>query len=108
MQTTNRKLSKALIVLCAGIMVPAAAFSAMTPQQCYKRDSQCTRFCDGANGADWRHECFMRCNIYLNNCLDRGVWTDKAKAVLTPDGGGGGPKSTRSPIGKIAPLSKSE
>ena len=31
-------------------------------------------------GADpnWRHECFMRCNIYLDNCLGQGTWTDKA------------------------------
>jgi hypothetical protein len=50
----------------------------MTPQECYKRDSNCTKFCGQVKDPDWRHECFMRCNKYLDNCLGRGVWTDRA------------------------------
>jgi hypothetical protein len=49
---------------------------ALTARACYQRDSNCTHFCGGAN-ADWRYECFSRCDIYLNNCLDRGEWTDR-------------------------------
>ena len=50
----------------------------MTPQWCYMRDSRCTQFCGNVKDPNWRHECFMRCNIYLDNCLSSGVWTDRA------------------------------
>ena len=50
----------------------------MSPQECYKRDSNCTQFCGKVKDASWRYECFSRCNIYLDNCLGRGVWTDRA------------------------------
>jgi len=78
--------------------------SALSPQQCYKRDVNCTKFCGDVKDPDWRHECFMRCNIYLDNCLGTGVWTDQSKAVLSPDSDIGGPKNPRAPIGKITPL----
>ncbi len=61
-----------------------AIVASMTPQECYRRDSQCTQFCGRVQDPDWRHECFMRCNIYLDNCLSRGVWTDQS---LTLDPG---------------------
>lgn len=51
---------------------------AETPQECYKRDSNCTQFCGNVKDPKWRYECFSRCNIYLDNCLGRGVWTDRA------------------------------
>jgi hypothetical protein len=50
----------------------------MSAKWCYWKDVGCTDFCGGVQDPEWRHECFMRCNLYLNNCLDRGVWTDKA------------------------------
>lgn len=50
----------------------------MSPQECYKRDSNCTQFCGRITDSKWRYECFSRCNIYLDNCLGRGVWTDRA------------------------------
>jgi hypothetical protein len=77
--------------------------SALTPQQCYKRDSNCTQFCKDAK-ADWRNECFSRCDIYLDNCLGTGVWTDQSKAVLSPDSDTSGPKNPRAPIDKATPL----
>jgi hypothetical protein len=55
--------------------------ASMTPQECYKRDSQCTQFCGRVKDPKWRHECFMRCNIYLDNCLSRGIWTDRSAAL---------------------------
>ena len=61
-----------------------------TPQQCYQRDSQCTQFCGRVQDQTWRYECFSRCNIYLDNCLSRGVWTDQAQ-TLDPSGGDVGP-----------------
>jgi hypothetical protein len=50
----------------------------MTPQECYRRDSNCTQFCGRVQDSEWRHECFMLCNKYLDNCLGRGIWTDQA------------------------------
>lgn len=81
--------------------------SALSPQQCYKRDSNCTQFCKDAKD-DWRNECFKRCDIYLDNCLGTGVWTDQSKAVLSPNNDTGGPKNPRAPIGKVAPLTEAQ
>ena len=69
-----------------GFLKPSAIVPSMTPQECYKRDSQCTQFCGRVQDPDWRYECFSRCNIYLDNCLSRGVWTDQA---VTFDPGSG-------------------
>ena len=44
--------------------------------ECYAKDSGCTQFCGRVKGA-MRYECFNRCDKYLGNCLDRGVWTDQ-------------------------------
>ena len=71
----------------------------MASQACYKRDSNCTQFCGKVDDSGWRHECFSRCDSYLGNCLDTGVWTDKIKGVLTLDGGG--PKNPRASAGKF-------
>jgi hypothetical protein len=48
----------------------------LSAQSCYLRDSNCTQFCGRVKGP-MRYECFNRCDIYLSNCLDRGVWTDQ-------------------------------
>ncbi len=95
-----------LILVCSGAFCATA--QAMTPQACYKRDSNCTKMCDKANGPDWRHECFMLCNKYLDNCLANGVWTDQSKAVLSPVGDKGGLTNPRTPIGKAVPLTKAQ
>jgi len=52
----------------------------MKPQYCYWRDSRCTQFCAGAD-PDMKYECFSLCDKYLDNCLSRGVWTDRAARV---------------------------
>jgi hypothetical protein len=103
------KLASARIALglTALTLTPHAA-SALNPQQCYKRDVNCTKFCGGVKDPDWQHECFMRCNIYLDNCLGTGVWTDQSKAVLSPDSDTGGPQNPRSPIGKLAPITEAQ
>lgn len=50
----------------------------MTPQWCYHKDSHCTQFCGAVQDPRWRYECFSLCDKYLDNCLDRGIWTDQA------------------------------
>ena len=67
----------ALGLVAGSLLLATPGAEAMTPQACYKRDSQCTQFCGRVKDANWRHECFMRCNIYLNNCLSSGTWTDR-------------------------------
>ena len=52
----------------------------MTAQWCYKKDSNCTQFCGRVQDPDWRYQCFSLCDSYLDNCLDRGKWTDRAAA----------------------------
>jgi hypothetical protein len=53
----------------------------MTPQECYRRDSNCTQFCGKVKDPYWRYECFALCNKYLDNCLGTGVWTDRATTL---------------------------
>jgi len=65
-----------------GMSVQPAASLRMSPQGCYRRDSNCTQFCAQIKDADWRYECFSRCNIYLDNCLSTGNWTDRVAAQL--------------------------
>jgi hypothetical protein len=108
--TGGQKMAKLIgnagVVLAFGLAAASlltSTASALTPQQCYKRDSNCTQFCKDAK-ADMRNECFNRCDIYLDNCLGTGDWTDQSKAVLSPDSENGGPVNPRSPIGKVAPL----
>lgn len=81
---TSRIVSINGVTRFEGFLKPSAIVPSMTPQECYKRDSNCTQFCGQVQDPDWRHECFMRCNIYLDNCLSRGVWTDQS---LTLDPG---------------------
>lgn len=76
---TNVQKTLLAVSLAAGFGLSALAgpAAAMTPKACYKRDSQCTQFCGRVKNPEYRSECFSRCNIYLNNCLDRGDWTDR-------------------------------
>lgn len=97
----------ALALALSAVSFLTSTAAALSPQQCYKRDVNCTKFCGDVKDADWRHECFMRCNIYLDNCLGTGVWTDQSKAVLSPDGGVGS-ANPRAPIGKVTPFTKAQ
>jgi hypothetical protein len=72
------------LALPLAFLQPAAALS---PQQCYQRDSGCTQMCGNVKDMTWRYECFSRCDIYLDNCLSRGVWTDQAQSLDTSGGG---------------------
>jgi len=74
---TSRIACTVLLGLTAAAFAAPVAEARMTPQQCYQRDSNCTQFCGDVKDSEWRHECFMRCNKYLDNCLSKGVWTDQ-------------------------------
>lgn len=57
---------------------PGVEAARMRPEYCYWRDSRCTQFCGKVKDQYWRYECFSLCDKYLDNCLSRGVWTDRA------------------------------
>jgi hypothetical protein len=69
-------------VCIAGAMSPASAVpptlntSGLTPEQCYRKDSDCTQFCGDVTDPDYRYECFGICDRMLDRCLDTGDWTD--------------------------------
>ena len=77
---TAQKVVLALIGIM-GTLDPASAVpptlnsSGLTPEQCYRRDSDCTQFCGEVTG-DLRYECFRICDRMLDRCLDTGEWTD--------------------------------
>lgn len=54
---------------------PTLNSSGLSPQQCYRRDSDCTQFCGDVTG-DRRYECFGICDRMLDRCLSTGEWTD--------------------------------
>ena len=58
--------------------------SGLSPQQCYRKDSDCTQFCGDVTG-DMRYECFKICDRMLDHCLDTGDWTDSYR--IDPDTG---------------------
>jgi hypothetical protein len=73
----------AFVSVCiVGTMTPAAAVpptlntSGLTPEQCYRKDSDCTQFCGEVTNPDYRYECFGICDRMLDRCLDTGDWTD--------------------------------
>lgn len=59
---------------------PVLGTSGLTPEQCYRRDSDCTRFCGEVTG-DLRYECFKICDRMLDNCLTTGDWDDSPKEL---------------------------
>jgi len=80
---TAQKVVLALIVTMgtldsASAVPPTLNSSGLTPQQCYRRDSDCTQFCGEVTG-DLRYECFGICDRMLDRCLDTGEWTDSAQ-----------------------------
>ena len=91
LRTAGTTAMLASIVLLADLG-PAAAVpptlnsSGLTPQQCYRRDSDCTQFCGEVTG-DLRYECFGICDRMLDRCLTTGEWSDS----LTVDPGTGSP-----------------
>ena len=94
---TSQKVLIASIVLM-GIIDPAFAVpptlnsSGLTPEQCYRRDSDCTVTCGEVTG-DMKYECFGICDRMLNHCLDTGDWTD---SELQIDPGTGKPSGKES------------
>jgi xanthosine utilization system XapX-like protein len=83
-----------------GIIEPASAVpptlntSGLSPEQCYRRDSDCTQMCGEVTG-DLRYECFSICDRMLDRCLGTGEWSDS----LEVDPG------TGKPPGKMGQLS---
>jgi hypothetical protein len=77
---TAPKVVLALIVTI-GTIGPASAVpptlnsTGLNPQQCYRRDSDCTRMCGDVTG-DLRYECFSVCDRMLDRCLSTGEWLD--------------------------------
>jgi hypothetical protein len=59
----------------ASAVPPTPNTSGLTPEQCYRKDSDCTQFCDKVTG-ELRYECFGICDRMLDHCLDTGDWTD--------------------------------
>lgn len=78
-----RTTQKALLALIGltGILSSASAVpptinsSGLSPQQCYRRDSDCTQMCGEVTG-NQRYECFSICDRMLDRCLETGDWTD--------------------------------
>ncbi len=64
---------------------PTMNSSGLSPQQCYRRDSDCTQFCGEVTG-DLRYECFGICDRMLDRCLTTGDWSDSL--VVDPGTGG--------------------
>jgi hypothetical protein len=80
---TGQKVALALIVSMGAVdsafaVPPTLNSSGLSPQQCYRRDSDCTQFCGEVSG-DMRYECFGICDRMLDNCLETGDWSDSAQ-----------------------------
>ena len=76
---TSQKVALALIGMLgtadlALAIPPTFNSSGLTPQQCYRRDSDCTQFCGEVTG-DLRYECFGICDRMLDRCLETDEWT---------------------------------
>lgn len=70
---TAQKVVLALIGIMSTLDSPSAVpptlnSSGLTPEQCYRRDSDCTQFCGEMTG-DMRYECFRICDRMLDRCL---------------------------------------
>ena len=100
MTTATTRVSQSVVLALALVAWGGSGAHAMSPQECYKRDSNCTQFCGNVTDPDWRHECFMRCNIYLDNCLATGNWTDQS-ATLSPGSDPTPPKRPKADIGRL-------
>jgi hypothetical protein len=73
----------ALVSICiVGSVAPALAVpptlntSGLSPEQCYRKDSDCTQFCGEVTDPNYRYDCFAICDRMLDRCLDTGDWTD--------------------------------
>lgn len=98
---TARKAVFALIAIIgsadfAAAVPPTLNSSGLTPQQCYRRDSDCTQMCGEVTG-DLRYECFGICDRMLDRCLDTGDWTDSAQV----DPGTGKPPDKRGQLSAL-------
>ena len=60
----------------ASAVPPTPNTSGLSPQQCYRKDSDCTQFCGQVTDPKYRYECFGICDRMLDHCLDTGDWTD--------------------------------
>jgi hypothetical protein len=61
---------------------PTLNSSGLTPQQCYRRDSDCTQMCGDVG--EMRYECFSICDRMLDRCLTTGDWSDSLVVDLAP------------------------
>jgi len=80
----------------AAAVPPTLNSSGLTPQQCYRRDSDCTQMCGEVTG-DLRYECFGICDRMLDRCLETGDWTDSAQI----DPGTGKPPDKRGQLSAL-------
>ena len=80
----------------ASAVPPTLNSSGLTPQQCYRRDSDCTQMCGEVTG-DMRYECFSICDRMLDRCLETGEWTDSAQV----DPGTGKPPDKRGQLSAL-------
>lgn len=99
---TRRKVVLALIgvmgaVGTASAVPPTLNTSGLSPEQCYRKDSDCTRFCGDVTD-EMRYECFSICDRMLDRCLSTGDWTDS----LQVDPGTGKPPGDKT--GELAGL----
>lgn len=92
LRTTRTAMLASILFLVdlgpAAAVPPTLNSSGLSPQQCYRRDSDCTQFCGAVTG-DLRYECFGICDRMLDRCLETGEWSDS----LTADPGTGNPPS---------------
>jgi hypothetical protein len=65
-----------VVVGSASALPPTLNTSGLTPEQCYRKDSDCTQFCGDVTDPNYRYECFGICDRMLDHCLDTGDWTD--------------------------------
>jgi hypothetical protein len=63
---------------------PTPNTSGLSPEQCYRKDSDCTGFCGQVSNPDYRYDCFSICDRMLDRCLDTGDWTD---SMVEPNSG---------------------
>ncbi len=93
------RIAPKVVLACIGVIgavgsasavPPTLNSSGLTPQQCYRRDSDCTQMCGEVTG-DMRYECFSICDRRPDRCLATGEWTDS----LQVDPGTGKPPDKR-------------
>ena len=66
----------ALMGIMGAIDSASAASARLSPTECYRKDSGCTKFCARVTKVKLRYECFTICDRMLDRCLEKGEWSD--------------------------------